>query len=103
MASYAERKGLPSAYVGLQLPLGPGWQEYCREEMRVAMSAGGSLGGGGGEEGDEWQQCDMSAEAVTQVLEERQVCARAWPRRMRMASPNLTVLWWRAIYTFPAP
>ena len=77
--AFAERKQLPStAYVGIQLPLGAGWQEYCRQETisssfgaAVASSGGQGVAGvsGGGMVGG----CDMSAEEVTQVLEERQV------------------------------
>ena len=64
MRKFAERKQLRStAYVGMQLPIGSGWREYCRQEQ--ASSGGGGRGGTG--------ECDMSAEAVTQVLEERQV------------------------------
>ena len=73
MAAFAYRKGLSPAYVGLQLPLGQGWREYCRQEM-LATTMGDSGAGGAGAAADEGQQgCDMSAEAVTQVLEERQV------------------------------
>ena len=46
--------------------------EYCRQEM-LATTMGDSGAGGAGAAADEQQGCDMSAEAVTQVLEERQV------------------------------
>lgn len=78
MRRFAERKRLPStSFVGMQLPLGAGWQEYCRQESLFSTfgAQGGSSGGGGGAGGGARAvgSCDMSAEEVTQVLEERQV------------------------------
>lgn len=73
ITSFAERKQLAPSFVGVQLPLGSGWVEYCRQERLSALGDGGGASSGGVEREADWQRCDVSAEAVTQVLEERQV------------------------------
>jgi len=92
MRMFAARKQLPStAFVGLQLPLGTGWKEFCRQEqlatlgdngdgLESAFAHGSRIPGStatthaerDGADSDQ-ERCNMGAEAVTQVLEERQV------------------------------
>lgn len=65
MRAFSERKGFPTpAYISIQLPFGPGWSEYCRQELAAVTSYGGE---------PEHLQCDMPPEAVAHVLEERRL------------------------------
>ena len=58
--AFAKRKNLPQSYVSLQLPSGPEWTEYCRQQQLSEQVA-------------DFRACDLPTEGVVQVLEERQV------------------------------
>ena len=85
MEDFARRKKMPNprSFVGVQLPTGIGWAEFCRQEMLSAMMSGSAGGGDGVEAEDralvdaraaaERQACDMGAAGVVDVLERRRV------------------------------
>jgi len=59
--AFAARKRLRStSFVGLQLPLGDEWGEYCRQQQLSLQTS-------------DWRKCDVPSNEVTQILEERQV------------------------------
>jgi len=60
--AFATRKGVSSAFVGLQLPSGEDWIEYCRQQQIYSVT-----------QGDDFRKCAMDSFDVTQALEERQV------------------------------
>jgi len=60
MDAFARRKKLAPSYVSLQLPSGEDWTEYCRQQQLSQQVA-------------DYRTCDLPAEDVSQVLEERQV------------------------------
>ena len=87
MLAFGASKNLSGSFVSMHLPLGSGWEEFCRQERLSTLGDGHSamFGGASGasargrhagsdvDNESDRRRCDLSAEAVTQVLEERQV------------------------------